>query len=137
MGIRTPLEDFVKTTLASVPGFWQKLLYFGELRKGGTDYDHWGMKQRYGNRASGDAMGAAHTDVFLRMLRTPINTLLYELRASAEPQKQTEEEYVAQLDGCRDEMLPADEGGGSKQHLDVTLRTLEALVRSPANRRSE
>ena len=130
MGIRTPLEDFVKNTLGAVPGYWQKLLYFGELRKDSPRYDHWGMNRRYGTAASVSAMSAAHTDVFLRILRTPLRKLLEDLRTSAEPQNRTEEEYVERLRENREEILPGDDGGGTTRHFDVTLRTLESLIRS-------
>jgi len=130
MGIKTPLEDFVKTTLAALPGYWQKLLYFGELRKETAEYDHWGMKRRYGTAASASAISAAHTDVFLRILRTPLRTLLADLRASATPQNRTQQEYVAKLREQRSELLPTDDGGGSVRHFDLTVKTLESLIRS-------
>jgi hypothetical protein len=128
MGIKTPLEDFVKNTLAALPGHWQKLLYFGELRKENAQYDHWGLKRRYGADASVQAMSAAHTEVFLRILRTPLRTLLQDLRASAAPQSRTHQEYVDGLRAKRDEILPNDEGGGSVRHFDLTVRTLETLI---------
>ena len=139
MGIKTPLEDFVKNTLAALPGYWQKLLYFGELRKESAEYDHWGMRRRYGTEASVTAMGAAHTDVFLRILRTPLRALLADVRASAAPQNRTQQEYVENLRESRDEILPTDDGGGSTRHFDLTVRTLESLIRSenPEDRRDE
>lgn len=130
MGIRTPLEDFVKNTLAALPGYWQKLLYFGELRRETAKYDHWGMKRRYGTEASTQAMGAAHTDVFLRILRTPLRTLLADVRAAASPQNRTQQEYMEGLRENRDDILPADDGGGSVRHFDLTVRTLESLIRA-------
>jgi hypothetical protein len=137
MGMRTPLEDFVKTTLAALPGFWQKLVYFGELRDKSPKYDHWGMNRRYGTAASVSAMGAAHTDVFLRILRTPLRTLLEDLRTSAEPQDRSEQEYVEKLRESRQAILPEDDGGGTTRHFDVTLEALETLIRAeePADRR--
>ena len=118
------------TTLAAVPGYWQKLLYFGELRRNSPQYDHWGMNRRYGTVASVSAMSAAHTDVFLKILRTPLRTLLHDLVTSAAPQNRTTQEYVEQLRASRDEVLPKDDGGGTTRHFDVTLKTLESLIRS-------
>lgn len=132
MGIKTPLEDFVKTTLAALPGYWQKLLYFGELRRDRTQYDHWGMHRRYGTAASVSAMSAAHTDVFLRVLRTPLRTLLEDLRSSAAPQNRTQQEYVEQLRDNQREIIPSDDGGGTQRHFNVTLKTLESLIQSEA-----
>lgn len=130
MTIKTALEDFVKNTLASLPGYWQKLLYFGELRKEDSDYDHWGMRRRYGTAASTSAMGAAHTDVFLRILRTPLRTLLADVRASATPQNRSPQEYVESLRDRRNEILPKDDGGGNAKHFDLTVRTMESLIRA-------
>lgn len=137
MGIRTPLEDFVKTTLAALPGFWQKLVYFGELRSNDPRYDHWGMNRRYGTAASVSAMSAAHTDVFLRILRTPLRTLLEDLKTSAAPQNRSELEYVEQLRDAQAAILPEDDGGGTNRHFEVTLRTLESLIQAekPEDRR--
>lgn len=130
MGIRTPLEDFMKSTLAALPGYWQKLLYFGELRNDIVKYDHWGMKRRYGTDASNSAIGAAHTDVFLRILRTPLRVLLADLRSSAQPQNRSQGEYLQQLHAERDNILPSDPGGGSQKHFDLTLRTIDSLIRA-------
>lgn len=133
MPIKTALGDFVKTTLASVPGYWQKLVYLAELRRGSadsTEYDHWGMKRRYGASASLRAMGAAHTDVFLSILRTPVRTLLSDLRASAEQQQRSEKEYLERLREQRAELLPADDGGGSAPHFDLTVTALQSLIQA-------
>jgi hypothetical protein len=139
MGMRTPLEDFVKTTLASLPGFWQKLLYLGDLRANREQYDHWGMTRRYGDQVSNSAMGAAHTEVFIRILRTPLRTLLSDIKASAEPQGRTLREYLDHLWSSREQVVPPDPGGGSKQHFDLTLRTMESLVKAQGeeNRKDE
>lgn len=130
MQLKTALGDFVKTTLASVPGFWQKLMYLGELRRGHAEYDHWGMKRRYGAPASVSAMGSAHTEVFLSILRTPVKTLLSDLRASAEQQQRSEKEYLESLREQRAELVPADDGGGSAPHFDLTVGALHSLIQA-------
>lgn len=132
MRVKTALEDFVRTTLAAVPGYWQKILYLGGLRKTSRGYDHWGMKRRYGTAASAAAMGTAHTDVFLSILRTPVPKLLEDLRASARQQERSEEEYLEMLREQRDDILPVNEGGGSARHFDVTVLTLESLSQAEA-----
>ena len=141
MRIKTALGDFVKTTLASVPGYWQKLVYLAELRRsrteGNAEYDHWGMKRRYGVAASVAAMGSAHTDVFLSILRTPVKTLLSDLRTSAAQQQRSEQEYLERLREQQDTLLPADDGGGSAPHFDLTVKTLESLVRAESAGRAE
>ena len=132
MRIKTALGDFVKTTLASVPGYWQKLVYLAELRRADGEYDHWGMKRRYGASAGVTAMGSAHTEVFLNILRTPVKTLLADLRSSAEQQQRSEREYLERLREQRDALVPVDDGGGSAPHFDLTVKTLESLVQAEA-----
>lgn len=133
MQIKTALGDFVRTTLASVPGYWQKLLYLAELRRGSADdreYDHWGMKRRYGASASVSAMGSAHTEVFLSILRTPVKTLLADLRASAQQQQRSEKEYLETMREQGATLLPADQGGGSAPHFDLTVGALQSLIQA-------
>jgi len=132
MRIKTALGDFVRTTLAAVPGYWQKLLYLAELRRGSAEYDHWGMKRRYGTTASASAIGTAHTEVFLSILRTPIPTLLRDLRQSAEQQERSQAQYLEALRAERENLLPVDDGGGSVPHFDLTVGTLESLIQAEA-----
>ncbi len=132
MRIKTALEDFVKTTLAAVPGYWQKLLYLGELRHTSAEYDHWGLKRRYGKAASLTAMEKAHTNVFLDILRTPISILLADLRTSAHQQARSEQEYLEMLQQQRESIVPASDGGGSVSHFEVTVLALESLTQAEA-----
>src|SRR5947209_872942 len=91
MSIRTPLEDFVKTTMAAVPGYWHKLVYLASLRSSGHTYDHWGMARRYGFAASHSAISAAHSELFVEVLRTPIRKLVEDASVSTEPDYAGEE----------------------------------------------
>jgi hypothetical protein len=132
MRIKTALEDFVKTTLAAVPGYWQKLLYLGGLRQTTAEYDHWGLKRRYGKAASLTAMEKAHTNVFLEILRAPLATLLADLRTSARQQERSEKEYLEMLNQQRASIVPANDGGGSASHFEVTVLALESLTQAEA-----
>ena len=63
MSVVDSLDNFVKKTLAVVPGIWHKLAYLAALRKDSGEYEHWGLSKRYGNEATRSALGAAHSEV--------------------------------------------------------------------------
>ena len=129
MSIKTPLEDFVKTTIAAVPGYWHKLVYIADLRSSSSKtYDHWGMARRYGLTASHAAISAAHSDLFLEVLRAPIKKLVEDLQSTEVPQQFEEQHFLQDLWEGRSRMLPADLGGGSEKHFEVTLLTVRRLI---------
>ena|SRR5437763_6931172 len=133
MSIRTPLEDFVKTTMAAVPGYWHKLVYLANLRSSSQTYDHWGMARRYGFAASHAAISAAHSDLFVEVLRTPIKTLVEDASAAIEPVQSAEERQgllLQELWESRGRMLPTDLGGGSAKHFEVTILTVQRLIQN-------
>ena len=131
------LDNFIKRTLAVVPGLWHKLAYLGGLRKDSGDYDHWGLSKRYGADATKTALSSAHEQVFLDVLRKPVETLLTEVKDNAAEKELPTEEYVEELWISRKPMTPVELGGGSQRHFEVTLKTLKSLVRSKRARRGE
>lgn len=130
MSIKTPLEDFVNTTIAAVPGYWHKLVYLADLRSSPKTYDHWGMARRYGLTASHAAISAAHSDLFVEVLRTPIKKLVEDGRAAVADSEIAGEDFLEGLWEGRSRMIPTDLGGGSSKHFEVTLLTVRRLIRS-------
>jgi hypothetical protein len=135
MSIKTPLEDFVKTTLGAVPGYWHKLVYLANLRSSPETYDHWGMARRYGLAASHSAISAAHCDLFMQVLRTPIQGLLEDAGDSSSFGSH-EADFFDDLWERRERMLPTDLGGGSAKHFEVTLLTVRKLIQTQKNGKS-
>jgi hypothetical protein len=131
------LDNFIKRTLAVVPGLWHKLAYLGGLRKESGEYDHWGLSKRYGNEATKAALGTAHEQVFIDVLRKPVSTLLSEVKENAEEKELPPEEYVEELWISRKPMTPTELGGGSQKHFELTLRTLKSLVKAKQSRQDE
>jgi hypothetical protein len=129
MEILESLDNFIKRTLAVVPGLWHKLAYLGGLRKDCGEYDHWGLSKRYGNEATKTALGSAHEQVFLDVLRKPVGTLLEEATENAAEKEIPPGEYVQELWISRKPMIPDDLAGGSHRHFEVTLKTLQSLTR--------
>jgi hypothetical protein len=130
MTIKTPLEDFVRTTLAAVPGYWHKLVYLANLRSSPGSYDHWGMARSYGLAASHSAISAAHCDLFVQVLRTPIKSLAEDVNTWGAADSSYEEASLEEVWQNRGSMLPTDLGGGSAKHFEVTLLTVRKLIQT-------
>lgn len=136
MTIKTPLEDFVRTTMAAVPGYWHKLIYLANLRSSPGTYDHWGMARRYGLTASHSAISAAHCDLFIQVLRTPIKSLMQDANSEGPTNSFYEAESLEEVWQNRERMLPTDLGGGSAQHFEVTLLTVRKLIQAQKDGRN-
>lgn len=134
MELLESLDNFIKRTLAVVPGLWHKLAYLAGLRKQDGEYEHWGLSKRYGNEATRSALRSAHQQVFLEVLRKPVGSLLKKVNEDAQEKELPAEEYVEELWISRKPMTPDDLGGGSYRHFEVTLKTLQSLLRRKAAR---
>lgn len=129
MNVVESLEVFVRRTLSVVPGLWHKLAYLAALRKEDSgEYEHWGLSKRYGKDATRSALGSAHSNVFIDVLRKPISTLLDEVKENAAEQNLDEKEYVEELWLSRQPMVPSKLAGGSQKHFELTLKTLRSLI---------
>jgi hypothetical protein len=134
MSFSETLENFVRKTLAVVPGVWHKLAYLAALRKDTGEYEHWGLSKRYGSEATRAALGSAHAGVFVDVLRKPVATLLEEVKENAAEQQLPEKEYVEELWLSRKPMIPHDLNGGSQKHFEFTLKALRRLAHWRAKR---
>lgn len=131
-------EDFLATTLAALPGVWGKLHYLSGLRSEDGAYDHWGLSRLHGEAAVQRALGEAHRDVFLQILRTPLAPLLEEAGLSAAEQELDAASYLRGLSQGSQALLPPDLGGGMEAHFSSVLKALSKLAqaRSSATRRA-
>ncbi len=131
-------EDFLATTLAALPGVWGKLQYLSSLRSEDGTYDHWGLTRLHGEAAVERALGEAHRDVFLKVLRTPLAPLLEEAGLSAAEQELDAASYLRGLSQESRKLLPPDLGGGMESHFSSVLKALSKLAqaRSSATRRA-
>lgn len=122
-------EDFMLRTLARVEGAFEKLSYLVSLRRPGGAYSHWGMSRTYGSTQASEAIGHAHTQVWLEVLRKPLPALLAESQGVFLGMDRT-----GQAQASRQEiqmLMPADLGGGSKRHFSSILLTLSLLAQTP------
>lgn len=138
MTLLSASEDVLTTTLAALPGVWGKLDYVSGLRNQDGRYDHWGLARLHGEAAVQHALGAAHRDVFLEILRTPLAPLLQDAMLSAADRELDAATYLAQLTSRWRKLLPPDPAGGLEAHFSSVLTSLSKLARtrSRATRRA-
>jgi hypothetical protein len=129
MTLKSALEDFVGTTLATVSSTWGKLEYISRLREAEREpYAHWGLSRVYGDSAAQDALAEAHRLLFLTVLRTPLSELQNDMMVSSEASQMKPEEYVENLRGRLPALVPQDLGGGSVRHFSSVLHALSSLA---------
>lgn len=134
MTLFTPLEDFMLRTVSSVEGMWSKLEYVADLRKESGGYEHWGLERVFGHEPAERAIAAAHRNLVLELLRTPLPKLMEEARLSARQHNLPVNMYVQGLYSRGQELLPEKLGGGSAKHFNSVLLALSALAAChPAN----
>jgi hypothetical protein len=114
----SPFDDFKKRTLAAIDGVWAKLVYVTKLRAKNGRYEHWGHNRTYGEMNSQAALGQAHSELYLQVLRTPLRDLINDLGSNGpgEPLKE-----------FSDAMVPANLEGGSPRHLSSVVLAVELL----------
>jgi len=98
MILKSALEDLLGTTLAGVAGVVGKIQYVASLRNlaAGT-YSHWGLSRAYGEQAAQQALAAAHRELFLTVLRTPISVLRNDVMISSRALQMNAGEYLQSL----------------------------------------
>jgi len=133
MVLRSALEDLRETTLAMVAGLLAKLRYLAGLRREVSGaYVHWGLSHTHGEVAAQQAISDSHREVFLRVLRTPLQALRQDIETSSASSGMAQTELVKELSSREKELLPADLGGGSARHFNSVLQALLALISHPA-----
>ena len=130
MTLKSALQDLRETTLAAVSGLLAKLAYLASLRDREGGYRHWGMSLVHGPEPSHRALKAAHGEVLSRVLRTPLNSLLEDLRESSQESGVSSETYVQGMCGQLNELLPAQQDEASVRHLNSVLVALSSLEKS-------
>jgi hypothetical protein len=121
-------EDFVRRTLAAVPGRLGKLFYVGSLHRDGQ-YHHWGLARAHGHAAATAAIADSHTNIWLDVLRTPIANLHSEMQALREDSGQRSAHWLKDAAA----LVPENRAGGTERHFNSILLTLSLL--SKAGRR--
>ena len=130
MKILSALEDFERFSLSAIPGALRKLAYLAGLRDKAGDYAHWGLARAYGQASAKQTMAEAHTRIFNESLGAPIRDLAEQALNAAREQGVCAADYVRQLAGSREQLLPRVNRGGSAKHLDAVLLALEKIAQT-------
>jgi len=126
--LNSAADDFSHTTLAAVSGTLGKLQYLAGLRQVNGDYFHWGLARRHGEAGASVAIAQAHTDLFLHVLRTPLQVLWDEAQGLAQDQCTERTEYMSRLMEKGDLLVPAQLEGGARRHFNSVLLALCSLA---------
>jgi len=131
MTLKSALQDVRETTLAAVSGLLGKLAYLGSLRRHQGHYEHWGMTTVHGPESSERALKTAHAEVLSSVLRTPLATLVADLKESSQNSGLTAQTYVEELRGQFDNLLPGErKDSPAATHLNSVLVALSSLERN-------
>ena len=117
----SPSDDFRNGTLSAVPGTLAKLEYLASLRQQDGDYFHWGLARIHGKETANEVIGAAHTDVFASVLRTPIRALWAEAASRAEEQNEAVGDYLREFAESGEALVPKELQGGVRHFRSVLL----------------
>jgi hypothetical protein len=114
----SPFEDFRKRTLAAIDGVWARLLYVSRLRSKDGRYEHWGHNRTHGELNSQEALGQAHSELYLQVLRMPLRDLMNDLGSDSPGEGAKDLSAV---------MIPANLRGGSPRHFNSVALAVELL----------
>ena len=102
MTLKSALQDVKETTLAAVSGLLGKLAYLSSLRRAQGAYEHWGMELVHGAESSERALKTAHAEIVAGVLRTPLASLVEDLKESSRDSGLAAGAYVEEMrDGFR------------------------------------
>jgi hypothetical protein len=131
MTLKSAFEDLKSTTLAAVSGLLGKLAYVASLRREQGRYQHWGMETVYGAESTERALRSAHGEIVAAVLRTPLPELVEDLQESSVNSGVNARQYVEQMRGRLDDLLPSDrKGTPSASHLNSVLVALSSLQKN-------
>jgi hypothetical protein len=135
MTLKSALQDLRETTLAAVRGLLARLAYLGSLRRGASGYQHWGLSKVHGDESSERALQAAHTEVLAEVLRTPLPTLVEDLRECSEDNGTPPDEYAEDLRRQFNTLLPEEKKKSpAASHLSAVLLALSRLEKNEKKR---
>ena len=131
MTLKSALQDLRETTLAAVRGALAKLAYLGSLRREQTNYQHWGLSQVHGAESSERALRTAHNEVLAEVLRTPLPSLVEDLRESSAISGTPAGVYAEELRGKLEQLLPEEQKNSpAATHLNSVLMALSSLEKN-------
>jgi|ERR1700733_9940379 hypothetical protein len=130
MTLKSALQDLRENTLTAVRGALGRLTYLASLRREHNTYRHWGLSQVHGAESSERAMKTAHAEALAEVLRTPLPSLVEDLRESTADNGVPTGAYAEELRGHLDDLLPEErKNSPAASHLSAVLLALSSLER--------
>lgn len=71
-------ENFKQRTLSALPTLLERLAYICSLQMPDGQYRHWGLTRAYGQRSAQDAIRAAHEEIAVAMVGSPVREIYQE-----------------------------------------------------------
>ena len=132
---RRIILDFTSSTLASLPGFFARLVYIASLRDlSSNTYEHPGLAAVYSQDAVQQALEQCHEEIFERILETPLSFQEEELRVYLKTMPaslRTVASHWRKLEAYR-ALLPAESPDYLKELFCSNIRAiLEILEKDP------
>ena len=128
MTLKSALQDVKETTLAAVSGLLGKLVYLSSLRHAQGRYEHWGMELVHGPESSERALKTAHAEIVAGVLRTPLASLVEDLKESSRDSGLAAAAYVAKMRDRFEDLLPGErQDSPAATHLNSVLLALSSL----------
>ncbi len=131
MTLKSALQDVKETTLAAVTGLLGKLAYLASLRRAQGRYEHWGMEVVHGPESSERALKTAHAEIVAGVLRTPLASLVQDLRESSQNSGVAAHTYIEGMRDNFDDLLPGERKDSPEaSHLNSVLVALSRLEKN-------
>jgi hypothetical protein len=131
MTLKSALQDVKETTLAAVTGLLAKLAYLASLRRTQGRYEHWGMEVVHGPESSERALRTAHAEIVAGVLRTPLASLVEDLRESSQNSGVAAHTYIEGMRDNFDDLLPGERKDSPEaSHLNSVLVALSRLEKN-------
>ncbi len=129
MPLFSALEDFMQRSLSALPTLWEKLQFVGDLREDGTDYRHWGLEQRFGEKAARAALAEAHNGLFNEVVSTRLAELWLAADQAAHREHVEVAEYLQRMSDS-ETALPLDAQGVAPEHYAFVVTNLCRVAHS-------
>ena len=124
MKLLSPIDDFLSNTLSALASLLDRLEYVASLQQSDGKYQHWGLARTYGDQTAHEVIQEVHCFNYLQTLRTPVKTLVDEVKRGAAHKGLDELSYVRDLSAVSPRLIPNQPTGGSARHLDSVLLAL-------------
>src|SRR5260221_639132 len=126
---RSVLRDFTVTTLAAIPNLYGRLTYIASLRDlSSGSYEHSGLAAVYPKEAVQEALECCHSEIFRKILETPLSIQEGDLRECLEAMSKPLEGTVSHWRHLEAYRILPPENAISLQVSPVRNRSLQRLA---------